>query len=114
MNIEIRDNDLEHFRESYALSDRELLLDKKTLEFLRFVGTAYSGQEVLPEFQEVARLFWNAYEKEGTKFSCLSCEGFLYPKDFRIDDEWVYYFLECSYCGNKDFLKLERKEGGMK
>ena len=111
MNVEIRDNDLEYFKEVYALSDRELLLDKKTLAFLKHVGSEYSRQELDPIFKEVANLFWNAYENsksEGTKFSCLSCEGFLQPKDFRVDDEWIYYFLECHCCGNKEFIKLER------
>ena len=72
----------------------------------------YSGQELEPLFQEVANLFWEAYEKQvgSIILSCLSCEGFLLPKDFRVDDEWVYYFLECNCCGNKDFLKLERDD----
>jgi len=101
-------NDLEYFKGIYILSDRELLLNKKTLVFLKYVGTKYSNQELLPEFQEVTRLFWNAYEKMRSFFSCISCEGFLQPKDFQVDNEWVYYFLECKTCGDKDFLELER------
>ena len=104
MKVELLDK---HFKELFELSDN-LLLDKTTLDFLKYVGSEYSGQELEPIFKEVANLFWNTYEKEGTKFSCLSCEGFLQPKDFRVDNEWVYYFLECCCCGNKDFLKLER------
>jgi len=108
LKVEIVDK---YFKNLFEYSDYELLTNSRTLLFLKYVGTEYSGQELLPEFQEVTRLFWNAHENSkefGSKFSCLSCEGFLQPKDFRVDNEWVYYFLECNCCGNKDFIKLER------
>ena len=108
LNNEILD---EHFKQLFELSDYELLTNSKTTLFLKFVGTEYSGQELEPLFQEVANLFWDAYEKqEGSILSCLSCEGFLQPKDFRVNNNMVYYFLECNNCRTKDFLKLKRNK----
>ena len=105
LNKEILDM---HFKQLFELSDYELLTNDKTTLFLKFVGTEYSGQELEPLFQEVANLFWEAYEKQvGSILSCLSCEGFLQPKDFRVNNDMVYYFLECNTCGNKDFLMLK-------
>ena len=94
----------------FELSDYELLTNTKITLFLKFVGTEYSGQELEPLFQEVANLFWDAYENNGSVFSCLSCEGFLQPKDFRVNNDMVYYFLECNNCGNKDFLMLKQNK----